>query len=97
MGTYCLGQDLPLTTHIQLADSSSPSSSSSSSSSQSSSQSSSSTTSNTKKIRGEVLFPHFHQSEGKEDVVLVFAKGKQAEEARRLGARIVGGEELIQE
>jgi large subunit ribosomal protein L1 len=33
----------------------------------------------------------------KEDTILVFADGRQAEEAKRAGAQIVGGTELIDE
>ena len=32
----------------------------------------------------------------KEDKILVFAEGKKAEEARKAGAHIVGGTELIE-
>ncbi|KAJ3049607.1 hypothetical protein HK097_009426 [Rhizophlyctis rosea] len=47
-------------------------------------------------LRGEVALPKGLSSEDT-SVILVFAKGAQAEEAKKLGAHIVGAEELIQE
>ncbi|KAJ3033724.1 hypothetical protein HDV00_005874 [Rhizophlyctis rosea] len=47
-------------------------------------------------IRGDIKLPK-PMSADDQSVVLVFAKGAQAEEAKRLGAHIVGGDELIQE
>ncbi|TPX62523.1 hypothetical protein PhCBS80983_g00257 [Powellomyces hirtus] len=47
-------------------------------------------------VRGEVSLPVQVSSEDK-SIILVFAKGAQAEEATRLGAHIVGAEELIQD
>ena len=43
-------------------------------------------------MRGQIQMPH---STGKLPVILVFAVGDKAEEARAAGATIVGGEELI--
>ena len=50
-----------------------------------------------KPIRGEVSFPKQVNNQADDSIILVFAKGAQAEEAKSLGAQIVGGEELIQE
>ncbi|KAJ3175518.1 hypothetical protein HDU87_006181 [Geranomyces variabilis] len=47
-------------------------------------------------VRGEVALPVQVSDEDK-SIILVFAKGAQAEEATRLGAHIVGSEDLIQE
>lgn len=45
-------------------------------------------------VRGSVTLPH---GTGKKKKIAVFAEGKQAEAARKAGAEIVGGEELIKE
>ncbi|KAJ3007982.1 hypothetical protein HKX48_008829 [Thoreauomyces humboldtii] len=47
-------------------------------------------------VRGEVSLPVQVSAEDN-SVILVFAKGDQADEAKRLGAHIVGAEELIQD
>ncbi|KAJ3189241.1 hypothetical protein HDU85_002866 [Gaertneriomyces sp. JEL0708] len=47
-------------------------------------------------LRGEVLLPHQVSAEDN-SVILVFAKGEHAEEAKRRGAHIVGAEDLIQD
>ncbi|XJO73112.1 hypothetical protein BDV3_004137 [Batrachochytrium dendrobatidis] len=49
-----------------------------------------------KPIRGEVMFPH-QVGQLEKPVVLMFATGKQAEEAKQLGVDIVGGDELIEQ
>ncbi|KAJ3216675.1 hypothetical protein HK099_005768 [Clydaea vesicula] len=50
-------------------------------------------------LRGEVNLPNqlVEGDKGDGSTILVFAKGEAAEEARRLGAHIVGGEELVKE
>ncbi|RKO83100.1 ribosomal protein L1-like protein, partial [Blyttiomyces helicus] len=49
-----------------------------------------------KPIRGQVDLPiPVALDQKKREVLLVFAEGEQAEEAKRLGAHIVGGPELI--
>ncbi|KND02696.1 ribosomal protein L1 [Spizellomyces punctatus DAOM BR117] len=50
----------------------------------------------TRTVRGEVNLPTQVSADDK-SVILVFAKGEQAEEAKKLGAHIVGAEELIEE
>ncbi|KAJ1341824.1 hypothetical protein BSLG_003597 [Batrachochytrium salamandrivorans] len=49
-----------------------------------------------KPLRGEVNFPS-RVGQIAKSIVLVFATGEQAAEAKRLGADIVGGDELIQD
>ncbi|KAJ3296305.1 hypothetical protein HK104_001712 [Borealophlyctis nickersoniae] len=49
-----------------------------------------------KPLRGEVTLPRGLAKDDK-SVVAVFAEGAQAEEARKLGAHFVGGDELIAE
>ncbi|ORY36642.1 ribosomal protein L1 [Rhizoclosmatium globosum] len=55
-----------------------------------------------KPIRGDVSLPHvvdtasLADGAGLSEKLLVFATGKHAEEATRLGAQIVGGEELLE-
>lgn len=44
--------------------------------------------------KGRIQFPR-QPKENKKDRILVFAEGRQAEEARRAGAEFVGGTELI--
>ncbi|HSC24939.1 MAG TPA: 50S ribosomal protein L1 [Candidatus Babeliales bacterium] len=44
-------------------------------------------------VRGSVVLPH---SKGKEKVVIVFAKGEFADEAKKAGADFVGMEDLIE-
>ncbi|KAI8917430.1 ribosomal protein L1-like protein [Entophlyctis helioformis] len=53
------------------------------------------TDANSKPIRGEVTLPH-QVGQVTKSRVLVFATGEHADEAKRLGADIVGGDELIQ-
>lgn len=45
--------------------------------------------------KGRVSLPR-EAKPPKEDKILVFAEGKKAEEARKAGAHIVGGTELIE-
>lgn len=45
--------------------------------------------------RGRVNLPREPKPKA-EDKILVFAEGRQAEEAKRAGAHIVGGPELIE-
>ncbi|KAJ3059147.1 hypothetical protein HDU98_004829, partial [Podochytrium sp. JEL0797] len=52
-----------------------------------------------KPIRGDVSLPHVVEGAaegGLSERLLVFATGKHAEDATRLGAQIVGGEELLE-
>eukprot|EP00842_Homolaphlyctis_polyrhiza_P005482 jgi/Hompol1/5935/HPOL_004791-RA len=52
--------------------------------------------SGSKPLRGDVTLPH-QVGEQSTSRVLVFATGEQAEEAKRLGATYVGGDDLIKE
>lgn len=45
-------------------------------------------------VRGTLMLPH---GTGKSKKVVVFAEGKDAEEAKKAGAHMVGGQELIKE
>ncbi|MFC1687501.1 50S ribosomal protein L1 [Patescibacteria group bacterium] len=45
-------------------------------------------------VRGSVTLPH---GTGKKKKIAVFAEGKQAEAAKKAGAELVGGEELVKE
>lgn len=44
-------------------------------------------------VRGSVVLPH---SKGKEKIIIVFAKGEYADEAKKAGADFIGMEDLIQ-
>lgn len=52
---------------------------------------------NINSLRGRTFLPHAAGSQKKKEIVLVFAEGEQAEEARSNGADIVGGSELIED
>jgi large subunit ribosomal protein L1 len=52
---------------------------------------------NINSLRGRTFLPHEAGKPTKKELVLVFAEGEQAEEARRNGADVVGGSELIDE
>ena len=52
---------------------------------------------NINSLRGRTFLPHEASNQKKKELVLVFAEGDQAEEARRNGADIVGGSELVDE
>ena len=45
--------------------------------------------------KGRIQFPR-EPKEKKKDRILVFAEGRQADEAKRAGAEFVGGTELIE-
>ncbi|KAJ3411231.1 hypothetical protein HDV05_002575 [Chytridiales sp. JEL 0842] len=49
----------------------------------------------TKPVRGSLVLPTPVAAKADKSIILVFAKGPQAEEAKSLGAHIVGGEELV--
>ncbi|KAJ3214410.1 hypothetical protein HDU67_001697 [Dinochytrium kinnereticum] len=49
----------------------------------------------TKPVRGDIKLPKPVSGGTSQSIVLVFAKGDKAEEAKKLGAHIVGGEELV--
>jgi hypothetical protein len=53
------------------------------------------TTVNINTLRGRSFLKHDASNSKKRDVILVFAEGEDAENARREGADIVGGKELI--
>jgi len=52
---------------------------------------------NINSLRGRSFLIHTASSAKKKEVILVFAEGEKAEEARREGADVVGGKELIDE
>lgn len=52
---------------------------------------------NINSLRGRCFLTHDASNSKKKEVILVFAEGEKADEARREGADIVGGKELIDE
>ena len=52
---------------------------------------------NINSLRGRTFLPYDASNTKKKEVILVFAEGELAEQARREGADIVGGSELIDE
>lgn len=52
---------------------------------------------NINSLRGRAFLPYDASSSKKKEVILVFAEGEFAEQARQEGADIIGGKELIDE
>jgi hypothetical protein len=52
---------------------------------------------NINSLRGRAFLPHDASNAKKKEIILVFAEGDYAEQARKEGADIIGGKELIDE